>query len=100
MAPEDMTEDEASAVKVKKETEKQRSKLDDEARAAALSSRDGRRLLYRILENCGMFANCIAADRDASLVLAGGQMKAVALWAELIATSPALVGKMIEENGK
>ncbi len=100
MAPEDMTDAEQAAVKLKNETNKQREARDDEARRWALQSQQGRRLLYRVLENCGMFQNCVSIDRDASLVLAGGQMKAVAMWAELIATSPALVGKMIEENAR
>lgn len=98
--PADMTDEQTSEVKLKKETDAQRQRQDDEARAAALSTKPGRRMLYRMLENCGMFNNCIGSDRDTSLVLAGGQMKAVALWAELIATSPAMVGKMIEENAR
>lgn len=98
--PADMTDEQASEVKLKKESVKAREEQDAAALVFLLSCRPGRRMLYRMLENCGMFNNCIGSDRDTSLVLAGGQMKAVALWAELIATSPAMVGKMIEENAR
>lgn len=95
----DMTPEDVGEVKRKKENAK--AKLEQDARALqeALNTRLGRRLLYRQLENCGMFRDCVSTDREASLVLIGGHMKAVALWGELIAMSPALVGKMIEENG-
>lgn len=100
MDPADMTDEEITAVKLKKESDKQRAALDLQSRIVALQSRDGRRLLFRMLENCGMFNNCLAADRDTSLVLVGKHVNAVALWAELIATSPKLVGLMIEENAR
>lgn len=100
MDPDDMTDADKAEVKRKKVSAKEEERLDAAARAQMLSLKPGRRLLYRILENCGMFQNCIAADANATLVLVGGHMKAVALWSELIATSPALVGEMIKENGR
>lgn len=100
MAPEDMTEEQVSELKIKRETEKDRAKLDAEANAFLLSSRPGRRMLYRMLENCGMFRDCVAATPEASLVLIGGHVKAVALWGDLVSTSPRHVALMIEENAR
>lgn len=99
MPEDDMTDADKAEAKRRKESAKDRERLDVAAKAQALASVLGRRMLYRLLENSGMFTDTLGATSEATVALAGKHVVAVALWAELIAISPALVGEMIRENG-
>lgn len=100
MDDDDMTPADRNEVALKRETQKAKDQRYATSLAAILSTKEGRCVLYRVLENCGMFRDYLGATSESTNALAGRHVVAVALWSELTTQSVANVADMIRENSQ
>lgn len=98
MDDDDMTPADRDAVKLKRETAKEREARYQRSLASTLSSKEGRAVLFRILSNAGMFHDGLGTTPETTMVLTGKRVVAVALWDELCQASRRDVAAMILEN--
>lgn len=98
MDEDDMTPADRDAVKLKRETAKEREARYQRSLASTLGSKEGRAVLFRMLQNAGMFTDELGATPEITLALAGKRVFAVALWDELCQASRRDVASMILEN--
>jgi len=98
MDDDDMTPADRDEVALKRETAKAKDRRYSSSLGAVLSTKEGRCVLYRVLENCGMFRDYLGATGESTSALAGRHVVAVALWSELTSLSAANVADMIKEN--
>lgn len=93
-----MTPADRDEVKLKRETAKEREARYQRSLAATLGSKDGRAVLFRVLQNAGMFMNELGSTPETTMVLVGKRVVAAALWDELCQASRRDVAAMILEN--